>query len=190
MRRSATIVLSGLAALAACSKSQPAAPGAPAGGSTAAVAPAAPAKPSVAALFSKPQRKPGLWSISISTSTGPGLKLGGEVCVDAETEKSASFNTSPTGSKACAQNSFSPAPGGVAFDTTCKFDNRTIVSHGVATGDFSSNYTVDVSTHMDPPLPGGQGDSKSHIEAHWLGPCKPGQTPGHMTMKMGRFGQG
>jgi len=67
--------------------------------------------------------------------------------------------------------------------------SRTINSRGVATGDFSSAYAVDVTTTMDPPLPGNLTSTRSRIESHWIGPCKPGQAPGQMTgMKLAGVG--
>ena len=188
MRRSAVYAMFGLAALAACSKSPPAAPAASAESAPAAALAAK--LPSPAALFAKPQRKPGLWQVSMSMSSGRGMHFGGEICVDAETDKASSFADSPVSSKSCSGGQFRPTAGGVEFDSTCKLEDRTVTSHGMATGDFSSSYTVDVTSHMDPPLPGMNGDSKTHMEAHWLGPCKPGQVPGHMTMKMGGLGRG
>ncbi len=182
MRRSAAYAFIGLAALTACSKS-PAPPLAASAASAPAAAPSA-KLPSPAALFARPQRKPGLWQVSITTSSGMGMTLGGDVCVGPDTDKSSSFADSPMSSKACSGSQFHPTAGGIEFDSTCKVQDRTVVSHGVATGDFSSSYAVDVTTHMDPPIPGMHGDSKTHMEAHWLGACKPGQVPGHMTMKM------
>ncbi|MEI9963802.1 MAG: DUF3617 family protein [Caulobacteraceae bacterium] len=135
-------------------------------------------------------RKPGLWKMTIATDSGPGLKLQGEVCLDAQTDKSSSLVVSQGANKDCGQPKFQPSPGGVSFDTTCKFGGRTVKTHGVATGDFSSAYHLDIASTMDPPLPGGAGNVQTHIDAQWAGACRPGQTPGKMNMKVSGLGQG
>jgi hypothetical protein len=172
MRAAGVVIVCGLALLTACSKK----PAEPAGG------PAANASGGAVLPFTRPHPKLGLWQMNISTDTGPGVQVAGEICIDASTETSA-FQASPRArSNNCSEPRFAPNPGGgVAFDASCKVNDRTISSHGVATGDFSSAYAVDVATSMDPPLPGGVGSGHSKIEAHWVGPCKPGQRPGQMT---------
>ena len=176
----------GTAALAACSK--------PPASNTAAApqvhAPVAP--PASTAGFLRPHPKVGLWRMSMSSDNGPGVSMTGEMCIDAKTEASA-FEANPRAHASnCSAPHFSSNPGGgMIFDSTCKVGDRTISSHGVATGDFSNSYVLDVSTRIDPPLPGVSGIGHSRVEAHWIGPCKPGQRPGQMTgLKIGGFGRG
>ncbi len=182
MRAPVTCLVCSLAVLAACSKPPARQEAAPA-----AKAPAGPAFP-----FGRPHPKLGLWRMSFSTDSGPGISIAGDMCIDAKTESSA-FEASPRSrGRNCSEPTFSPNPGGgVTFDGACKINGRTITSHGVASGDFSSAYVVDVTTHMDPPLPGGVGGGHSRIEAHWVGPCLPDQRPGQMTgMHLARMGRG
>jgi len=169
MRASAIGLVCGLACMAGCSKSPTNPP--------AVQAPAGPAF-----SFGRPQPKLGLWKLTISTDDGPGISFTGEMCIDAQTQRSA-FEVSPRArSRNCTEPKFSPNPGGgVVFDGTCKVNDRVITSHGVATGDFSNAYSVDMTTRMDPPLPGGLGGGRSRIDARWAGACKPGQRPGQMT---------
>ena len=184
MRRVATLLVSGLTLVAACSKP-------PSAGQTAATA-AKPAAPAAPALFSKPHPKAGLWQTSMSTSAGPGMRMSGEICLDAQTEQTA-FAAAPqsSASRDCTPPTFSPGPGGgMEFDAVCRTKGRTVTTHGVATGDFSSAYTLDLTTRMDPPPPGMDGGAKIQIQARWLGPCKPGQKPGHASMRMTGLGQG
>lgn len=184
MRPAFSCLVLGLAALGACSK--------PAADSAAKSAPAA-ARPAVATpgLFARPHPKAGLWKTTMSTDAGPGLRMSGEICLDASTEDSA-FANRPKNMKAdCAKTSFGPNPGGgVAFSTTCTANGRKITTRGVASGDFDSAYTVDVTTTMDPPPAGVAPDVSSRIEARWMGPCKPGQKPGQASMKFGGLGRG
>ena len=140
-------------------------------------------------MFSRPHPRAGLWRASIDADAGPGVRMTGEICLDPQTEDAA-FNGSPRWAKGdCERTSFSPAPeGGIAFSTTCTAKGRTITSQGVATGDFSSNYAIDVTTRVDPPLHGALGQMRTKINATWVGPCRDGQRPGQLSMKFSGLG--
>lgn len=183
MRATAICLVCSVALLAACSKK----PAEQASATASAAAPAAPVLP-----FTRPHPKAGLWRMAMATDSGPGIKFGADMCLDAATEGSAFAANPRARSSNCDPPKFSANPGGgVVFDEVCKVNQRTITSHGVATGDFSSAYAVDVTTTMDPPLPGGAGGGHTHIESHWVGPCPAGQKPGQMTgLKFGAPGQG
>lgn len=188
--RAAILCLSlSMALLAGCSKG-PGAPPRPNGPPPGpAPAPKA-AAPGAAAFFNgRPQRKPGLWRMTVATDSGPGLKLAGEICLDAATDRTSSFTAARGAMKDCGRPTFRPSLGGISFDSTCKFGSRTVTTHGVASGDFNKAYTLETTTRTDPPLPGG-GEVKTRIAAQWLGPCLPGQVPGKMSMKVTGLGQG
>jgi hypothetical protein len=168
------VAIAGLAALTACSK----APSAGGSTSASASAPAAPAAPPAPALFSRPHPKPGLWEMVMTNDAGPGMDFTFQRCISAKTEDSAFQGGGPRGmSKSCGgPPKMSPAPGGgVAMDATCKTGGRTITTHMVATGDFNSAYTLDMSSHMDPAAPGVGNDIHTQVKARWLGPCKSGE---------------
>ena len=182
MRVTVSCLAVGLAVLAACSKT-------PAGGSSGPASATPQAAAPAPALFAPPHPKAGLWRMAMNNDAGPGIHFTGEICIDASTEDSA-FQAGPKARpKSCEKTSIGPAPGGgVAFDTTCKTDGRTITSHGIASGDFSSAYNMDVTTTMTPAPSGMPPEMHMHMQATWLGPCKPDQTPGRMSMKMAGLG--
>ncbi len=182
MRTSGVCLVSIVALLSACSRPHAPAQPAPSAGA-ASVTTRGPGG------FVRPQRKAGLWLMSISTNSGPGISLNGEMCLDAQTEKTAGFDAG-SGSRDCGKPVFHAAPGGMSFDTVCKFGKRTMTTHGVATGDFSNNYQMTLKTRTDPPLPVGQAETTTQIKAKWMGPCKPGQKPGSVSMKLGSIGPG
>lgn len=180
MRIAGACLISAMAVLAACSK--PPAPKAP---------PSAPAAATpTGASIGRPLRKPGLWLMTISTDSGPGITLNGEMCLDAETEKTTGFAPAGVGQQNCGKPVFHPAAGGLTFDTICKFGGRRVITHGVTSGDFDSAYDMLLTARTEPPLPVGKGAVTTHIKAKWAGPCRPGQEPGHVSMKVGGFGQG
>ena len=181
MRSTGLMMVCGLAVLAGCSKKPAGQAGAPA-----AQAVQAPA------IFQRPHPKVGLWRMSITSDAGPGIAFSAAICLDEKTE-SAGFMANPRAHASnCEEPKYAANPGGgVVFDETCKVSQRTIISHGVITGDFTSAYAADVTTSMDPPLPGGMGGGHSRIQAQWVGPCPAGQRPGQMTgLKLSGVGSG
>ncbi len=180
MRIVALCFVSSMSLLAACSK----APNAGAASSAPAAPAAGPATTTPHGLLSVPHRKPGLWKVSFSTDGGPGVRMNGELCIDEQTDQTTSYGAGGAG-KNCVQSNLRPSPeGGFAFDSTCKFAGHTATTHGLVTGDFNNSYAVSVATHMDPPILAGTGDVHTQIQAQWEGPCRPGQKPGAMSMKL------
>ncbi len=59
----------------------------------------------------------------------------------------------------------------------------------MVSGDFSSAYTVDVTSTREggPPVPGTTPVRETHmsIAAKWVGPCAAGQRPGDIVMGNG-----
>ena len=60
----------------------------------------------------------------------------------------------------------------------------------VLSGDFHDAYAMDISSRLSPAPSGMPAELRTHIESHWLSPCKPGQTPGHIAFKLSGFGRG
>jgi hypothetical protein len=180
MRIATACLVASMALLSACSKSQTTAAG---------VSP--PASPVPAALLTRPHPRPGLWQMSMTSAFGPTISLNGQICLDAQTEDAA-FQTGPmTQSKNCTPPRFAPAPdSGLALDTVCKSDGRTITVHAVLSGDFQNAYAMDVSSRVSPAPTGMPAELKTHIASRWIGPCKPGQAPGHIAFKLSGFGRG
>jgi len=176
MRPAATFLIFSMAVMAACSRSQAPAPG----GVSA---------PAAAPFSGRPHPKPGLWEMTMTNTTGPGVSLTGQICLDAQTE-GAVFQVMPGGrERNCDEPRFSPGLGGaLAFDVICRTDKRTITTHAVLSGDFTSSYVMDLTSRLEPPPPGMSSRMKVHTQARWLGPCKPGQVPGRMALKFGGFG--
>jgi hypothetical protein len=186
--RVAIFCLAGVALLGACSKAPTASTAS--ASATAPAAPAAAAAPAAPGLFERPHPKAGLWEMAMTSNAGPGVSFTSQVCIDASTEGSAFQGGGPRSvSKACGDQKISAAPGGgFAMDATCKADGRTITTHMVASGDFNSAYTLDMTSQMDPAPPGFSGGMHTQVKARWLGACKPGQAPGHRTMTAGGLG--
>lgn len=170
-------VLAGSALVAGCSKHE-------AGTSS---TPAAEPAPGPVALLGRPHPKVGLWRTTVSTNAGPGVSMTGELCLDASNEEAA-FSANGKGfNRDCDPVKYQSATGGIGFTTVCHTEKRTITTTGVASGDFKTNYSVDVTTRLDPAPPGLPGQVHTTIRAKWEGACPAGTKPG---LRLTGFGQG
>jgi hypothetical protein len=66
--------------------------------------------------------------------------------------------------------------GHIAMDMNCATPEFTMVMHSEATGDFQNNMSSDATMTMSTKQMAAR-TTKMHSEAHYLGPCAPGQTP-------------
>jgi hypothetical protein len=60
-------------------------------------------------------------------------------------------------------------------------DGTTVTTRSVITGRFDSAYKADIKSTYEPPMH-GMRESSSLVDVKWLGPCKPGQKPGDISM--------
>ena len=83
----------------------------------------------------------------MTNALGPSVSFSGQVCLDAQTEDAA-FQSGPmTQTKNCESPKFAAGPdGGLAFDTACKTDGRTVTVHATLSGDFHNAYAMDVTS--------------------------------------------
>jgi Protein of unknown function (DUF3617) len=134
-----------------------------------------------------PARKPGLWQLTMSFA---GRSVPGQVmkeCIDAATDKMMrNFGGSPQ--ENCSKQSVSQSGGTIIVDSVCSFAGASTTSHSVITGDFNSDYTMQVTStrHGGPPIPGEPPGGTSHMtmKAKWLGPCG-NHRPGDIIMSNG-----
>jgi Protein of unknown function (DUF3617) len=66
--------------------------------------------------------------------------------------------------------------------TVCKVDARTTATtDAVVSGDFGKAYRSEMMVHYAPPLE-GMAEMRMVSQGKWLGPCKPGQRHGDVSM--------
>ena len=177
MRRVA-VVGAGLLAIAfaitACQKKTDAA----ATGDAPAATAAAPAP-----MTAPPKRKPGLWSHTISSA---GVNQAMKVCLDADTDAKMTVWGQAASKEMCARQSFAPAAGGFTFESECDMGSAgKTVSKGSVTGDFSSAYTVKVtSVTTGGSMPQANGTHETTLTARWEGPCPAGMKGGDASIAL------
>lgn len=172
-----------LVALAACQK-------APTAGATQA---GASSGPTPAAATTLPHRRSGLWQQTISRDGKSGAMGAMKICIDEALETKASglgqdlLNHGKAGA-ACGQHQVSRAlDGSFSFSSTCKLgDGGTVVTKGVATGDFSADYHVHLESDIHgAPMAQMNGHHATDLDARWLGPCPSGMAGGDVELANG-----
>ena len=155
-------------ALAACSKTEEKAASAD-GAGAAASAPAGP--------ITMPQRKPGLWAHTINAE---GMTQTMKICLDADTDAKMNIAGQAVSKEMCAKNLITRTPTGYAFESECDMGNMgRSSSKGTVTGDFSSAYTVQVSsTTTGSSYPQANKTSIMTMNAKWEGACPAGMKGG------------
>ena len=139
---------------------------------------AAPAPPTL------PQRRLGLWK---QTVVGAGATQVSRVCLDENAEAKLAIWGSQTGNNICVEQEVRPFASGWAFHSRCDMNSAgTVVSEGVATGDFNSKYAVEIqSTTTGATAAHMNGAHKISIQAQWQGSCPAGMAPGDMQLPNG-----
>ncbi|MBI5782897.1 MAG: DUF3617 family protein [Gammaproteobacteria bacterium] len=129
-----------------------------------------------------PKRKPGLWEIKMtSESARGGGPMVSQQCIDAKTDDLMQQRAQGMGKVECSKNTVRKEGGKTIAESVCKFGGTTTTTKAVFSGDFSSNYRGDIHSTYSPPMM-GMKESRSTLEAKWLGACKAGQKPGDVIM--------
>lgn len=154
---------------------------------TAAAAPSA-ANVASAVTGKAPKPKVGIWETTMTMNAGPApMQVSSQMCIDAamvsgdDWVKTQSSGDGQAGRPDC-QVAVKTSLSGYTTDSTCTTPQGKMITHAVATGDFQSAYTMDITSRMDPPpanLPAGMAaENTMKVQAHYLGPCAPGQKGG------------
>src|SRR5262249_11072260 len=94
------------------------------------------------AAFDTPIRKPGLWEIR---TTAEGQTRIGQFCGDAESHKLFDWIDANPQDPRCSEPKRQMVGGAMVIESTCKIGDMTTTSRKVMTGDFTSDYTVNIT---------------------------------------------
>jgi hypothetical protein len=144
---------------------------------------------SPAAALDLPARKAGLWELQMNFENRNLPAQTMQHCIDVETDKLMNSMGGGMRSDMCSKQDVQKVGSTIVVDSVCKAGPATTTSHAVVSGDFSSAYTVKVSSKREgAAVPGmsAKGESGMTITAKWLGACKADQKPGDIIMAGGR----
>ena len=143
---------------------------------------------SSAAAQEIPTRRAGLWEVTINhdgRNTPPQTM---QQCTDAETDKLMNAFGGALSADMCSKQEVKKVGATLVISATCQIGPMKSTSQSVVSGDFTSNYTVKVTSKIE-GLPAGAQDAAggtTTIQARWVGACKAGQRPGDITMANGQ----
>lgn len=169
------------AALAACSK-----PAETAASADAAATPAAAVAPAQAP--GEPRRKAGLWSITMSGDQAALQGRSFRTCIDEATDaKMDVWGREAQGEGDCTSKSVVRTADGWTFSAVCAGPSGgTVKTSGKATGDFSSNYKVEVNTEAEgSSVAALNGAHSMTLDAVWQGACPQGWKAGDVELAEG-----
>lgn len=132
-----------------------------------------------AASSDLPKRKPGLWEINTRMEGMPTIGAM-QQCIDGKTDDLMQQRAEREKHK-CSVLDVKTEGNRASVHSVCKVQGSTATTDATFVGTFDSAYKGDMSTRFSPPLH-GVSESKASLDARWIGPCKPGQKPGDMTM--------
>jgi hypothetical protein len=143
-----------------------------------------------ASALDLPARRPGLWELKLTLESLAAAKLPpviAEHCIDAETDKLMNITGGSMRPDTCSKPDVQKVGSTVVVDSVCQLaPGLTMRSHAVIAGDFSSAYTVKLTSKQEgpegKPISGIPANEAMTIEAKRLGQCKPDQRPGDMIM--------
>jgi hypothetical protein len=133
-----------------------------------------------AAAETPPRRKSGLWEIKTTVSNTSG-SFSAQTCIDQNSDALWTEGTKPDDQMACSKNTIYKEGSNWISESICKVESSTATTRAVFTGSFESSYHVESKSTYSPPLM-GMTEGTMVMDAKWLGPCKPGQTPGDIVV--------
>jgi hypothetical protein len=138
--------------------------------------------PCLAQNIDLPIRKEGLWQMSTTVAGAPATTS--TLCMDKSFGKEMIQMGSSMQKDLCSKNDMSRDGDKVHLHSVCKFGESTATSKGTAVFSGDTGYRMDMQSTYNPPMM-GMKEARTTVEAKWLGPCKPGQKPGDVTMANG-----
>ncbi len=136
--------------------------------------------PASAASMDAPKRKSGLWEITVSSAQMKGAHAM-QQCIDQKSDDLMKQDRPGMEKMSCSKNEMRKEGDKIIGESVCKMDSSTVTTRSVITGRFDSAYKADIKSTYEPPMH-GMRESSSVVDAKWLGPCKPGQKPGDISM--------
>lgn len=138
--------------------------------------------PAFAQSIDLPTRKDGLWQMSTTAAGAPPSVS--TMCIDKSIGREMMQMGSSMQKEMCSKNDMTRDGSKVHMHSVCKFGQTTATTKGTAVFSGDTGYRMEMNSTYSPPMM-GMKEAKTLIEAKWLGPCKPGQKPGDVTLANG-----
>ena len=128
-----------------------------------------------------PQRKAGLWEITMSPPNPKFPPTVERVCLDAATNALLYKAGAGAGKKLCSKTDVQSSGGKVVVDSVCKIGSTQATTHSVTILSGATGYHTDTAVHYDPPM-FGRSESTSSQDGKWSGECPADMKPGDIVV--------
>ncbi len=133
-----------------------------------------------------PKLKSGLWEMETTTAKAPGQPPSkSSICLDAEVQQQMWTFSRGIAKEMCSKNDLKVSGSRITGESICTIGASTMESKSVTTISGDTSYRTEAKATYNPPLM-GMAESTTHINAKYVGACKPGQKPGDLTMPTGQ----
>lgn len=143
------------------------------------------ALPSYAAAQEYPKLRPGLWEMTRTADNAPQHPMTSDICLDETVQKEMFEMGSGAMKGMCSKHDFRMSGGRATGDFVCDMGGSRMHSKSAMVMSGDTAYRTEIDTTYDPPFM-GMSRLKTVLTARRLGPCKPGQRAGDMTVTGGR----
>ncbi len=135
-----------------------------------------------------PTRRAGLWEVTITHDGRKTPPQTMQQCTDAEADKLMNAFGGAISADMCSKQDIKKVGATLVINATCQIGPMKSTSQSIVTGDFTSNYTVKVTSKLEgvPAAAQEAAGGTTTIQARWVGACKPGQRPGDIMMPNGQ----
>jgi hypothetical protein len=140
--------------------------------------------PSFAAGQDYPKLKAGLWELTRTADNAPQHPATTTVCLDDSVQKEMFDLGSGAMKGMCSKHDFRMSGGRATGDFVCDMGGSTMHSKSAMVMNGDTAYRTEIHTTYSPAFM-GMSKIDTVLNARRLGPCKPGQRPGDMTMANG-----
>ena len=133
-----------------------------------------------------PRLKPGLWEVNVATARGNGAapKVS-TMCLDDSVQQVMYRMSTGMMAGMCSKHEMTISGSKVTTLANCDLGFTKMQSQSVMTLTGNSAYHTESHATFDPPM-NGMKESTTMIDGKHIGPCKPGQQPGDMTLPGGQ----
>jgi len=128
-----------------------------------------------------PQRKAGLWRMTMTSEQIGGQGITAEHCVDSKTDKAMQAASMQGPDADCGEQTTKKTADGWSYRVVCKFQQSTATTEGTINGDFVSRYELNNLTRFEPALM-GVGEEKMRMTANYKGDCPADMKAGDIRM--------
>lgn len=133
-----------------------------------------------------PTLKPGQWEMKTASDRPGSQPHTSTICFDAALQQEMVDMGNGMRKEMCSKSDIRRSGAQYITDAECRIGNSVVKSHAVMTMKGDASYRTEASATYDPPLFNGVRESKTVVDATWVGACRDGLVPGDIVTSTGQ----